>query len=95
MNKMIKSLMFTLDQDQIRFTPDGKVSVMDIISALCTTDKPEMVWEAIIQEHPEMYAYCEDFSYKDKSIKVVDNRGFYMLEKLLFDYLIHQWQKAG
>lgn len=87
---MIKSLMLTLDQDKFRFTPEGKVSILDIIAALCATEEPEMIWEDIISNHPEMYAYCEDFSYKDETIKVIDSSGFYMLEKLLFDYLIMQ-----
>ncbi len=91
---MIKSLMLTLDQDKFRFTPDGKVSIMDIIAALCATEEPEMIWGEIITNHPELYAYCEDFSYKDEIIKVVDSSGFYILEKLLFNYLIHQWQEA-
>jgi hypothetical protein len=91
---MIKSLMLTLDQDKFRFTPDGKVSVIDIIAALCATDDPEMIWEEIILRHPEMHEYCEDFVYKDKIIKVIDGNGFFMLEKLLFRYLMQQWQEA-
>jgi hypothetical protein len=91
---MIKSLMLTLDQDKFRFTPDGKVSVIDIIAALCPTDNPEMVWEEIILNNPEIDEYCEDFAYKDKVIKVIDGNGFYMLEKLLFRHLMQQWQEA-
>jgi hypothetical protein len=91
---MIKSLMLTLDQDKFRFTPDGKVSILDIIAALCATEEPEMIWEEIISNHPEICAYCEDFSYKDETIKVIDGSGFYMLEKLLFNYLMRQWQVA-
>jgi hypothetical protein len=91
---MIKSLMLTLDQDKFRFTPDGKVSVIDIIAALCATDDPEMIWGEIILHHPEMHEYCEDFVYKDEIIKVIDGNSFYMLEKLLFRYLMQQWQEA-
>jgi hypothetical protein len=93
---MIKSLMLTLDQDKFRFTPDGKGSVIDIIAALCATDEPEIILEEILSHHPELIDYCEDFIYKDKTIKVINSNGFYMLEELLFDYLIEQqqWQKA-
>jgi hypothetical protein len=91
---MIKSLMLTLDKDKFRFTPDGKVSILDIIAALCATEEPEMVWEDILLNHPEMYAYCEDFLYKDETIKVIDSSGFYILEKLLFNYLMQQCQEA-
>jgi hypothetical protein len=91
---MIKSLMLTLDQDKFRFTPDGMVSVIDIIAALCATDEPEMILEEIISHHPEMNDYCEDFIYKDKTIKVIDSNGFYIIEKLLFNYLMDQWQEA-
>ncbi len=51
---MIKSLILTLDQDKFRFTPDGKVSVMDIIAALCAGEEPEMIWEEITMQHPEI-----------------------------------------
>jgi len=44
--------------------------------------------------HPELYAYCDDFVYKDETIKVVDGKGFYMLEHLLFQYVMKQWQEA-
>lgn len=91
---MVKSLMLTLDQDKFRFTPDGKVSVLDIIAALCATDEPETIWEEIILQHPQIYGFCEDFPYKDDAIKVVDARGFHILEKVLFHYLMQQWQEA-
>jgi hypothetical protein len=91
---MIKSLMLTLDQDKFRFTPDGKVSVVDIIAALCATDEPEIILEEIMSHNPELIDYCEDFKYKDKTIKVIDSNGLYMLEELLFHYLIQQWQEA-
>ncbi len=91
---MIKSLTLTLDDDKVRFTPDGKVALMDMIAALSDSDEPEAIWEEIVSQNPEMLAYCEDFEYKDETIKVVDSEGLAMVENMLFDYLIDQWQEA-
>ncbi len=91
---MIKSLTLTLDDDQVRFTPDGKVALMDMIAALSDSDEPEAIWEEMVSQNPEMRAYCEDFEYKDETIKVVDSEGLAMVEDLLFDYLIDQWREA-
>lgn len=91
---MIKSLTLTLDDDQVRFTPDGKVALMDMIAALSDSDEPETIWDEIVSQNPEILAYCEDFDYKDETIKVVDSDGLAMVENMLFDYLIDQWQEA-
>ena len=91
---MIKSMMLTLDQDEVRFTPDGKVSVMDMIAALSGSEEPEFIWSEIVSQCPELLVYCEDFEYKDETIKVVDSEGMTMVETYLFDYMIDQWQEA-
>ena len=91
---MIRSLLLRLDHDRVRFTPDGKISVMDVVAALSASDDPEMVWSEIVSENPELLERCMDFKYRDETIKVMDADGMAMLETLLFDYMIEQWQEA-
>ena len=91
---MVKSLTLTLEDDEVKFTPDGKVAVVDAIAALSDAEDPEDIWEALKAEHPEIRKYCEDFKYKRETISVTDSHGWEKIEALLFDYLIDQWQEA-
>jgi len=48
----------------IRFTPKGKVCVIDIIKVLCKTNQPYSLWEKIKTDHPEILADCEHYPFE-------------------------------
>jgi hypothetical protein len=91
---MVKSLKLTLEDDEVKFTPDGKVAIVDAIGALSNDDDPGFIWETLKAAHPEIRQYCQDFQYKHETISVTDSRGWEKIEAILFDYLIEQWQEA-
>jgi hypothetical protein len=77
-------LTINFDNQPVRFTLDGKVSVIDVIKVLCDPDRPFTLWEKIKTKHPEILAYCEDYLFeKGETIPVVDGKGWEKLWMLM------------
>lgn len=78
-----------LDNDHIRFTPDGKVAVVDAIKALSDLGEPETVWESLKAESPEINEVYQDYDFSEsKSEAVVDGEGWEKIEAALLDYML-------
>jgi hypothetical protein len=85
---MEKTFTLELDDSPVRFTPDGKVSIIDAIGATMQSNEAPAIWEALKSDHPEVLAYCEDYSFPGKGLApVVDGMGWEMIMTLLFCYL--------
>ena len=84
-----QNLVVHFDDDPVRFTPDGKVSVLDAIKALTQLDCPNLLWESLKKNHPEILIHCGSHSFqKGQSLPVVDVAGWDMLWTVLIDYLV-------
>ncbi len=82
---------FTLHLDDIpvRFTPDGKVSIIDAIKATMQSNQARAIWETFKNDHPEVLAYCEDYPFQGKTpMPVADSAGWEMIMTLLFSDLV-------
>ena len=85
---MGQNLVVHFDGDPVRFTPDGKVSVIDAIGALTHSECPGYLWDDVKKKHPEIMSYCGSYSFQNgQSLPVVDNEGWNMLSIVLMDYL--------
>jgi len=72
-----QNLVVHFDGDPVRFTPDGKVSVLDAIGALVRSECPGYLWDDVKRKHPEIMSYCGSYSFqKGQSLPVVDNEGW-------------------
>jgi hypothetical protein len=86
---MTRQFTLELDNDQIRFTPDGKVAVVDAIKALSALGKPETVWESLKAKSPEINEVYQDYDFTEsKSEAVVDGEGWEKIEAALLDYML-------
>ena len=65
---MGQAMVFTLNNQSVRFTPDGKVSVVDAIRIVTNSNSPGAIWDTIKAEHPEVLMHCEDYSFKLKDL---------------------------
>ena len=84
---MNQALILNLDNEPVRFTPDGKVSVLDAIRAVGNSDHPSSLWENLKKEHPEILLHCEDYSFqKEGPAPVVNSEGWERIWILLPDY---------
>ena len=63
---MEQGLIVNLDSVPLRFTPKGRVSVIDAIRAVSSSDHPDSLWENLKAEQPEILIYCEDYSFQEE-----------------------------
>ena len=85
---MEQNLVVNFDGDPVRFTPDGKVSVLDAIGALTHSKCPGCVWDDVKKKYPEIVSHCGTYFFQSgKSLSVVDIEGWNMLWTVLVDYL--------
>jgi hypothetical protein len=83
-----QNVVIHFDGDLVRFTPDGKVSVLDAIGALTQSECPGTLWEDVKEKYPEIMSHCDSYSFrKGQSLPVVDTAGWDKLSIVLMDYL--------
>jgi hypothetical protein len=87
---MEEAMIVHLDDDAIRFTPDGRVSIIDAIQALGDPVKPHHVWKSLKAAHPEVLAYCEEYDFEEgSSLPVTGSEGWDKILTLLPYYLLY------
>jgi hypothetical protein len=87
---MEETLIVNLDNEPIRFTPDGKISIVDAIKAVSKSDCPQTIWEDLKAKHPEILPHCEDYSFpKEGLTEVIDSEGLEIIWIFLPYYLGH------
>jgi hypothetical protein len=78
-----------LDDASVRFTPDGRISVLDAIKALTLSDRPELIWEKLKRDHPEIARHSRSYPFLDSgSLPVLDGKGWELVWMLLIDYVV-------
>lgn len=78
-----------LDDDKIRFTPDGRIAVVDAIGALSDAECPTCIWEALKRNNPQLIGLCADYSFREKeNVVVADSESWMIIQTLLLDQLI-------
>jgi hypothetical protein len=82
---------FAIDADTVRFTPDGKVAVIDAIGALSEADCPKCIWNELKRSHPKIRKWYTDHSFpEEKNVPVASSRCWDRIQDLLLDHLIDQ-----
>lgn len=80
--------VFELDNCPVRFTPEGKVALLDAIKAVSRTPFPGKIWGRLRQAHPQLSEECEEYHFDDgKPILVADSQTWQRVWDLLADYL--------
>jgi hypothetical protein len=88
---MPKELVLSLEENSVRFTPNGEMAVIDAIRALSGSDTAEDLWKKLKDKNPEILSHCRQFFFaKTKSVMVVDSQGWEQIETLLFDLILDQ-----
>lgn len=92
---MNKNVTLDIEGENVRFTEDGKISVIDAIAVLSEDDCPACIWEKLMQENPQLATALEEYSFKDgESVIVADSESWEIIEILLLDYLINHEKKS-
>jgi hypothetical protein len=83
-----QTLIVNLDNQPIRFTPDGKVSVVDAIKMVTGPDNPWSIWENLTAEHPDLLTHCKEHASQNEGVvPVVGSEGWEKIWMVLLDYL--------
>ena len=78
-----------LEEDTIRFTPDGRIAVVDAIGALSEAECPACIWEELKRNHPELIGLCAEYAFREKeNVAVADSQGWMVIQTLLLEQLI-------
>jgi hypothetical protein len=82
----------SLDQHAIRFTPDGKIAVIDAINALSEKNDAGHIWTDLSQSHPEITTLCDTYTFqkKSESTPVACGETWEKIQMLLFEYLVEE-----
>lgn len=82
-------ITFDLEGDAIRFTPNGKIAVLDAIGAMGDVELPDRVWEDLKRDNPRINGMCEEYAFpNDDAVPVADWDSWEIIQTLLFDYMI-------
>jgi hypothetical protein len=85
---MKQDVIVHMDSEPVRFTPDGRISVLDAIRTLCNDNCPRAIWKDIRKKYPEILRHCDQYSFQGKAFDpVVNNEGWEKLWMLLIDYV--------
>jgi putative IMPACT (imprinted ancient) family translation regulator len=87
---MKKDVIIDVDNTAVRFTSEGKISVIDAIRAVSSSEQPRAVWESMKKEHPEILDHCEEYSFSTEDcVPVINSEGWEKLCDALLEYLLH------
>lgn len=87
---MEKLIIIEMNDEDIRFTPDGRVSVIDAIKVVAGSTHARKIWEKLKLEHPDVLLHCENLPRnKDKrgDVCFVDSEGWEKILLLLPSYV--------
>ncbi len=92
---MERLLTVSLDEEDVRFTSDGRMSVLDAIRALTLSKNPERIWKDLKDKHPKLLDHCEDRQvFHEGLLTVVDGEGWDMMWTLLIAYILEPQKEA-
>ena len=84
-------LSLKIGNHPVRFTPEGKICIIDVIKAFSDSNRPFSLWEKIITEHQEVRTYCEDYPFQNgEFLPVADSKGWEQILDLLSYYRLSQ-----
>jgi hypothetical protein len=93
---MEKMLTVSLEEGAVRFTPDGRMSVLDAIRTLTLSERPEQIWKDLKEKHPELLDHCEDrHDLAEGLLTVVDGEGWEMMWVFLITYILEPRENAA
>jgi len=75
----------------VKFTPDGKVAVVDAIKALSASEQAPHIWQWLKHNQPEFADLCDLYDFQENRPEpVVDSEGWEQIEEALLNYILTQ-----
>ncbi len=78
-----------MDNEIVRFTPDGRISIVDAIRTLSGQDDSVALLDSIAATKPEILKHCEAYpSDQEEDLFVADTTAWDEIVMLLADHLL-------
>ena len=78
-----------LEDDTVRFTPDGRIAVIDAIGAVCDAKDPAKMWEDLKHDHPSIVEMCRNYTFsREGTASVVDSEGWMAIQTRLLERIV-------
>lgn len=79
-------MIVMLDNKPIRFTDDGKLFIIDAITALSGDNNPDALWDTLTEQEPEIKEHIQYQTLPDKQKQpVTDSIGWEIIHQHLLD----------
>lgn len=86
---MKSQIYFSIDGKRIRFTPDGRVAVLDAIQALCDENDSQIIWPQMLTKWPQLSDVCSTYRFEQQEdMPVATRSGWEEIEGRLLDHLL-------
>jgi hypothetical protein len=86
---MSKQVIIAIGDQDIRFTQDGKVAVLDVISVLSESSSAERIWAEFKRQNPGIE--CAEVRFEGgENLCVVDRETMEQVQDWLFDFI---WER--
>jgi len=88
---MKKFITLALGDDTVRFTPDGRIAVIDAIAALSQSASAVGTWRELKRLHPKLEKWCDLYNFiSEKNVPVADSCCWGHIQDLLLERLIDE-----
>ena len=88
---MNQDVSFDIGDKSVKFTSEGKVSVVDAIRAVTGSGRAGHIWDQVRGEHTELLEHCEKHDFHDNGpTLVIDSEGWERLWELLPYYIFEK-----
>ena len=85
---MNQDLSLDIGDEPVKFTSEGKVSVVDAIRAVTGSEQANSIWNQMQEEHEDILDHCEQHDFQeDDTTVVIDSEGWERLWELLPYYI--------
>jgi hypothetical protein len=86
-----QDVSFDIGDEAVKFTSEGKVSVVDAIRAVTGSEQAGNIWDQVKEEHEDLLDHCERHDFQDNGATlVIDSDGWERLWELLPYYIFEE-----
>ena len=76
--------------DDVRFTGEGQIAIIDAIAALGAPECPVCIWDDLKRKHPSIKDIFQIATIDGEGgVPVADSDSWVVIQDLLFDYLVN------
>ena len=78
-----------LENDDVRFTGNGQIAIIDAIAALGSPECPACIWDNLKRKHPTLKGIFHTATIDGEvDVPVADSESWDIIQNLLFEYLV-------